>query len=245
MPLRFASLPYFPATLCLNTSPASSTRTSYADNDGIMRPADAAYPDPTKTGTTGSSTPFYTTPRDYQPIMLNRPFRSVGELGYAFRDLPWKSLDLFTEKSADAGLLDVFSINDETSMVAGRVSLNTQQVVALKAILSGSIFDELDSANNIATNGAGDTTAETISKRIPTESLASPFQNKSEVFTRAGLAATILPLPTTSQDNQTVKTRREVVSRALSSAFATRTWNLMIDVIAQSGRYPPGETRPR
>jgi len=242
VPLRFASLPYFPATLCINTSAATSTRTSYADNDGIIRPADAAYPDPTKTGTTGSSTPFYTTPRDYQPIMLNRPFRSVGELGYAFRDLPWKSLDLFTEKSADAGLLDVFSINDETSMVAGRVSLNTQQVVGLKAILSGSIFDELDSANNVATNGTGATTALTMSATIPTESSASPFQNKSEVFTRAGLATTILPLPTTSQDNQTAKPRREVVPRTLSSAVQTRTWNLMIDVIAQSGRYPPGET---
>ena len=44
--------------------------------------------------------------------MLNRPFRNVGELGYAFRDLPWKTLDFFSDKSADAGLLDIFTIND-------------------------------------------------------------------------------------------------------------------------------------
>ena len=25
--------------------------------------------------------------------MLNRPYRNVAELGYAFRDLPWKTLD--------------------------------------------------------------------------------------------------------------------------------------------------------
>jgi len=49
---------------------------------------------------------------DYHPIILNRPFRNVAELGYAFRDLPWKTLDFFTDKSADAGLLDVFTIND-------------------------------------------------------------------------------------------------------------------------------------
>ena len=35
------------------------------------------------------------------------------------------------------------------------------------------------------------------------------------------------------------KEARECVMRALTDAGQTRTWNLMIDVIAQSGRYPP------
>ncbi|HSI86160.1 MAG TPA: hypothetical protein VK970_20410, partial [Candidatus Methylacidiphilales bacterium] len=35
------------------------------------------------------------------------------------------------------------------------------------------------------------------------------------------------------------KTRREAAVRALADAADTRTWNLMIDVIAQAGRYPP------
>jgi hypothetical protein len=35
------------------------------------------------------------------------------------------------------------------------------------------------------------------------------------------------------------KEARESVIRALSDAGQTRTWNLMIDVVAQSGRYPP------
>ena len=39
--------------------------------------------------------------------------------------------------------------------------------------------------------------------------------------------------------------RREVVPRALSSVSQTRVWNLLIDVVAQSGRYPPGETDPK
>ena len=30
--------------------------------------------------------------------------------------------------------------------------------------------------------------------------------------------------------------------RAFSDACQTRTWNLLIDVIAQTGHYPPGET---
>ena len=33
---------------------------------------------------------------------------------------------------------------------------------------------------------------------------------------------------------------RETVARALSDTTQTRTWGLLIDVIAQSGRYAPG-----
>jgi hypothetical protein len=35
----------------------------------------------------------------------------------------------------------------------------------------------------------------------------------------------------------TFKYKREAVTRALADVMNTRTWNLMIDVIAQSGRY--------
>jgi len=70
----------------------------------------------------------------------------VAELGYVFRDLPWKTLDLFTEKTADAGLLDVFSITDEPAMTAGRVNLNTQQAPVLQSILAGTIWDERSSS---------------------------------------------------------------------------------------------------
>jgi hypothetical protein len=73
----------------------------------------------------------------------------------------------------------------------------------------------------------------------------TPMQNRSELVTHSGLPLTILPLPTTSQNNQTVKARREVVPRAISSVSQTRVWNLLIDVVAQSGRYPPGETDPK
>jgi hypothetical protein len=35
---------------------------------------------------------------------------------------------------------------------------------------------------------------------------------------------------------------KETVARALAEVSQTRTWGLMIDVIAQSGRYPPSAT---
>ena len=89
--------------------------------------------------------------------MLNRPFRSVAELGYAFRDLPWKTLDFFSNNSADAGLLDIFTVNDGSqvldsngnivgmappTMVAGQVSVNAGQA----AIFSRSCWGYLKRA---------------------------------------------------------------------------------------------------
>ena len=243
-PQRFAGTNYFPATLCINNAASTSTRTGYADDDGIIRPADATYPDPS--GTTGSSTPFYTADLAYHPIVLNRPFRNVAELGYAFRDLPWKTLDLFTQNSADAGLLDVFSITDEPAMTAGRVNLNTQQAPVLQSILAGTIWDEI-SSSTITMSGANAQSAATMAANITSATSTNALTNKSSIITTAGLPATILPTtsPATPHDNQTVKARREVVPRAISSVSQTRVWNLMIDVVAQSGRYPPGETDPK
>jgi len=244
-PQRFAGTNYFPATLCINNAASTSTRTSYADDDGIIRPADAAYPDPSVL-TTGSSTPFYTADLAYHPIVLNRPFRNVAELGYAFRDLPWKTLDLFTQNSADAGLLDVFSITDEPAMTAGRVNLNTQQAPVLQSILAGTIWDEI-SSSTVTMSGASAQSAATMAANIASATSTNSLTNKSSIITTAGLPATILPptSPATPHDNQTVKARREVVPRAISSVSQTRVWNLLIDVVAQSGRYPPGETDPK
>ncbi|MEM6821328.1 MAG: hypothetical protein AAF558_05245, partial [Verrucomicrobiota bacterium] len=65
--------------------------TSYVDRDGQRRIGDCGiYTDISPT----MGNPFY---RDLdRPLVLNRPFQNVGELGYVFRDLPWRSLDFFT-----------------------------------------------------------------------------------------------------------------------------------------------------
>jgi len=254
-PLRFAGSKYFPATLCINNAASTSTRTGYPDIDAIIRPADATYPDPSFS-TTGLSTPYNTS--DYRPIILNRLFQNVAELGYVFRDLPWKTLDLFTEKSADAGLLDVFCINDGPRsttpydangdlgtvvppMVAGTVNLNSRQAPVLQSVLAGANWDLTPTiVNNTGTPIAQ--IAPTMATNVTNATSATPITNKSEIVTRAGLPTTILPLPTTSQDNQTVKARREVVPRAITSVSQTRVWNLMIDVVAQSGHYKPNAT---
>jgi hypothetical protein len=54
----------------------------------------------------------------------------------------------------------------------------------------------------------------------------------------ARLAAAVTNSPFTTNEET-----RETVVRALSDTTQTRTWGLLIDVIAQSGRYPPGATQ--
>jgi hypothetical protein len=262
-PNRFSSAAYYPGTFCINGPPGSprdTATTTYADNDSVVRPADAIYPGAATT--TGSSTPYYdtgsATSRVYHPIMLNRPFRSVAELGYAFRDLPWKTLDFFTDKSADAGLLDIFTINDGglvtsggvapvinmvmPTITAGSVNLNGTQATDLQPVLGGTILDEINTTT-VNKTGAGATDAPVLAAKIVNATnpivnpSATPMQNKAELITRAGLPTTILP--SASNDNQAVKARREVVPRAMTSVSQTRVWNVLIDVVAQSGKYKP------
>ena len=201
----------------------------------MIRPADATYPDPSLS-ITGSSTPYNTS--DYRPIILNRPFQNVAELGYVFRDLPWKTLDLFSGNSADAGLLDVFSTNDSPAVVAGTINLNTRQTGGLQAVLAGANWDLAPTIVN-NTGVPTDQIAPTMATNIATATSATLMKNKTELITRAALPTTILPLPGTSQNNQTVKSRREVVPRAISSVSQTRVWNVLIDVVAQSGHFKP------
>ena len=258
-PNRFSST-YYPATLAINgpVDPRDNATTIYADNDNVTRAADAKYPG--AAATTGAGTPYYdtglATSRVYHPVMLNRPFRNVAELGYAFRDLPWKTLDFFSEKSADAGLLDIFCINDGArsttayngngdlgmvppTMAAGSVNPNTAQAADLQAVFAGSILDEINSTT-VSPTGTGPTDAPTLATAVVTATSTTPMQNKSELLTRANLPTTILP--TGSNDNQAVKARREVVARAVSSVSQTRVWNVLIDVVAQSGHYKPNAT---
>ncbi len=184
-----------------------------------------------------------------RPIVLNRPFRNVGELGYTFRDMPWKQLDFFTPESADAGLLDLFSIDDGNTapITAARVSLNTRQTPVLEALLSGATQVE-PITGALSTISASD--AKVIATAIAKNSAASPFRNRAELVSRftssddtdtRAFISSLTKLPfasTTSPNPNVVKAQKESIVRALAESTTTRMWNLMIDVIAQSGHCP-------
>ncbi len=122
------------------------------------------------------------------------------------------------------------------SMVAGQVNPNTTQAADLQSVLAGTIRGELDSPLQTVSSSA----AQTMATNIVSATSATPMQNKSELLTRANLPTQILP--TASNDDQAVKARREVVARAVSSVAQSRVWNLVIDVVAQTGRYKPNAT---
>ena len=98
----------------------------YTDNDRILRRAD---------GNTASGINPLAAGTDARPVMLNRPFQTPGDLGYVHRDLPFKTLDFFSETSADSGLLDLFSVRESPAIVAGNLSLNGRNAPVLEQIL--------------------------------------------------------------------------------------------------------------
>jgi hypothetical protein len=238
----------YPGSLSENKT---TSQTSYSDSDGILRRADGAYND----GTFGdggyplASDTFNST--SSRPIILNRPFRSVGDMGYAFRDEPWKHLDFFTAESADAALLDLFCLNESpvppnpttapaAIPIAGKVDLNTRQIPVLQTILSGAIKAEESSTTGPLNTISADEASKLASNLVALTTQA-PLINRSELVTRWISDASISSVFSTLPD-AVIKRRREAAVRALADVGNTRTWNLLIDVIAQSGKYGPTST---
>ena len=181
-----------------------------------------------------------------RPIVMNRPFRSVGEMSYAFRDQPFKTVDFFSASSPDAALLDLFSVNDykdASGTRAGVINLNTRQPLSLAAIVKNTIRREettrtMDTGSPPAPSPAPSlltaATATSVGTSLVSLTGTTPVLNKAEL--------TRLIASETGMGPTVQKTQREAIARALGESDQTRTWNLMIDVIAQSGRYPPVAT---
>jgi Tfp pilus assembly protein PilX len=204
-----------------NTNPAR-----YPDPDGVIRPGDGYFGAlPTVPGRIAD-----------RPLLLNRPFRSVGELGYVFRDMPWKTLDFSTRRSADLGLLDAFSLSEtdgDPPLTAGQINLNTRQTAALAAVLQNSYRELPGVSASVPFSQLTTNQANTIAAAIVAESTARPFADKGDLVTRVlNSGNTNDPLAADS-----LKVAREAAVRALAEIGTTRTWNFMIDLVAQTGRF--------
>jgi len=208
-----------------------------------------------------------------RPVILNRPFRNVGELGYAFRDLPFKTLDFFSKYSGDAALLDLFSITDEPPVSAGQVNLSNAPTSTLTAIMSAatkmeinaqyaSAYDSKYASGVNASSGTPNFMTASDATNVASQ-LTSSFSTNGPLGNRADLVARLDPVigtpssytsayspggalytGTTSLIGQGYldyanKAYAEAPVRALSNVASTRTWNLLIDIIAQSGQMSP------
>ncbi|XHR27655.1 MAG: hypothetical protein ACFUZC_17145 [Chthoniobacteraceae bacterium] len=276
---------YYSGLLSTNGTNASASYTSstyFSDPDGVVRRGMAAYwPGSSTVGLPIAKSTLSTTQTQSRPIVLNRPFRTVGDLGYIFSDTPWRNLDMSTPESGFSGLLDVFCINDtadSSGLAAGKVNLNTCQRQVLQAILAGAYRDELQvgtsggatisgsATTSLAALVSGSLTARTapsqsgsmgalaniselVGKWVSSQSLSGGGIDGSKSYSglSGDLAAAFSSAATSSSYSATDKTNdqsiqrfREASIRALAASGQTRVWNLLIDVIAQVGRYPQG-----
>lgn len=283
-------------------SPALNAPEYYTDADSVVRRAMGAHyatgpaPPPSPAPTPSPGLPLATsinasaTPipqSQSRPIVLNRPFKSVADLGYVFSGIPWRNLSMFTPESGFAKLLDVFCVNETADlggMEAGRVNLNTRQVPVIQAILTGAYRDELSaSSSSISMADASNLATVLVNRTTSTAAGKGPLSDVSELVGKwvspvvvgaaspaplstpapgstpnpvdgarsydgfsadisAVFGANPLPPATPSASDNNIARLREASVRALANCGQMRVWNLMIDVIAQSGRYGPNET---
>ena len=187
---------------------------------------------------------------------LNVPFRTVGDFGWAYSILnaaysrninanPKYLVDFKDPydptSNPDPALLDFFTYNSSAGysgapVRSGTVNLNSRQVPVLAAILKGALYKGTsgpltqDQATNAANSIVNDATNGTIVK--PAMSRADIARLESAV-----IAAGTDPFGVTaSQDTN------NTIARALSETTQTRTWGLLIDLVAQTGHYKPNAT---
>lgn len=208
----------------------STSATRYTDPDGVLRPGDGAL----ASGSDPQGQMFWPDNAPSRPVVLNRPFRSVAEMGYAFRGTPCRSLDFFSADSGDAALLDFFSTEEGPAdgLTGGRISAQTPHAKILAALLRGALADEADSHSTQSDTRADEAARHLVDLTTGTEADQGPLLDRSELVTR--YLAT-LPMKGSSER---IKRQREVFVRALADALETRTWNVLIDLIAQTGRVP-------
>src|SRR5205823_14846223 len=120
-----------------------------------------------------------------RPIVMNRPFRSVGEMGYAFRDQPFKTLDFSSSTSADNGLLDLFTVNENDTangIGAGVINLNTAQDAPLAAMLTRTILAEgIEGAVLSPPTPMASPSASVAATGLATATSSAPLQNKADL----------------------------------------------------------------
>lgn len=284
-----------PSVLTRNRQDTTMLPFFVEDPDGIARRAMGAYADktlnsaastaglPLATANTYAASNGVGTPtaqNQSRPTVLNRPFRSVGEMSFAHRGALWKQINFFTPESGDAALLDVFCVGEPPpdALVAGKVNLNTRQVPVLQAVLAGAFREHL--ANSGGTLPAGTVTspltageAQNVAMKLVTitSDTVNPWRgalgNVSELvgrfvpapgnpggasdtytfiepvtsgtFTYAGLSGALNETVYQDSTSPKVQRLREAAIRPLAAVGQTRVWNVMIDLVAQVGRFTP------
>ena len=175
-------------------------------------------------------------------VLLNRRFENVGEFGYAYNPvstLPSKTLDFASSTSHDKPMLDFFTYNTGPRR-AGILNLNTRNGPVLASIISGALLNDPESENIpppaalVVRQDALAAGQAIVQETTSTTAGRGPVLTRADVARLAGAAVAAVPAFAGSAE------AKQTIARALAEVGQARTWNLMIDVIAQTGKYAPG-----
>ena len=159
-------------------------------------------------------------------VVLDHTIRSAGEMGYAFKADKTQTVDFVNSGSLDREILELFTVSP-TRVRAGVLNLNTRNSEAMKAILRKSL--EQEGGNQIS-----DSEADGAATAIVLETTGT---TRIQLQSRASITKLAQDSGVSGSEE-----KKELVARSLSEVTQTRTWNVLIDVIAQSGRYPERAT---
>jgi Tfp pilus assembly protein PilX len=186
-----------------------------------------------------------TKPRpSFTPIVLNHAFSTTGDLGYGLRPeyLPnrFQRLDFHTA-NPNASVFDFFSYSpiDHNYPRAGIVNLNTRNVPVIAAILQSALKKDIDVVSPPTFPTISSTEATSAAQLIVNATTAQAALNRADIG-RLTFAGTSAILTTGLTAGEETEKGPEAIARALCEVTQARTWNLFIDVVAQTGRYAPG-----
>jgi type II secretory pathway pseudopilin PulG len=184
--------------------------------------------------------------------VINHFFSNVGELAYGIDTstggLP--TLNFSSPNFPDAPILDFFSYNPVSSAYprAGIVNLYTRNAPVLAAMLAGTLKTDAAAANPAPTPVVNASQAMDAATRIvqETQNVLAGNPGYGPVtqtdMTRAIAARLVAAGAAAPSWSGSTTEQKQSIVRALAEMGQTRTWNLFIDVIAQTGRYAPDAT---
>ena len=185
------------------------------------------------------------------PIVIDHAFTTTAERGYGLKtEESFTPLDLHTSGTNESALLDFFTYNpiDHSYPRAGIVNLNTKNAPVLAAILQMSLkkdFDQYPAPSPSPTPAIRHSEALAAAQAIvnATSATGGAAVNRSDIsrLTDAVVAAGAIDVSSLNPGEEQDK-GKEAIARALSEVTQARTWNLFIDVIAQTGQYAPDAT---
>ena len=199
-------------------------------------------------GTCASGEPTAPAPGASTQVM-SHDFSNVGQLGYGIdtsnAGLP--TLNFSSPSFPDAGVLDFFSYNPISSAYprAGIVNLYTKNAPVIAAILANTLKTDAAAANPAPTPVVTASQAMDAATRIvqETQNVLAGSPGYGAVtqtdMTRAIAARLIAAGAAAPSWSGSTTEQKESIARALAEMGQTRTWNLLIDVIAQTGQYKP------